>query len=343
VPVGANGRGLREAGAIPGFGPGYAPLSGAGAGRWVAQIGDAAANGAITALYLFETDPVRDRPDRELWDRALHHAGLVVAHASILTEGIAEHAHVIFPAESSAEKDGTVVHPDGRLQRLRTAIAHPGDVRSGWWILAEIAKLCGTDLGVMTSPMAFAQLVDAVPFYEGITLDAIGGRGVRWPEGPGAARFVAPAAPAASKSSNGPPPVAGELALGTYRPIWAAPEVEVSPALKFIAARQQVEMSPDDARRLSLADGAEAEVSQNGVSVRAHVAVRTGVSTGTAFLAEGIGADSANVFTARSVTVGKPAEPEPKLEPAAAAAGAFNVQPPGEVPDELPSTPEGGE
>ncbi len=33
---------------------------------------------------------------------------------------------MIFPAESYAEKEGTVVHPDGRVQRLRTAIAHPG-------------------------------------------------------------------------------------------------------------------------------------------------------------------------------------------------------------------------
>ena len=77
-----------------------------------------------------QTDPLRDQPDRALWDQALRRAALVVAHASVLTEGLAEHANVIFPAESHAEKEGTVVHPDGRLQRLRTAIAHPGAVRS---------------------------------------------------------------------------------------------------------------------------------------------------------------------------------------------------------------------
>ena len=64
-------------------------------------------------------------------------AGLVVAHASVLTEGLAEHANVVFPAESYAEKEGTVVHPDGRLQRLRIAIAHPGSVRAGWSVIAE--------------------------------------------------------------------------------------------------------------------------------------------------------------------------------------------------------------
>ncbi len=39
---------------------------------------------------------------------------------------------MVFPAESYAEKEGTVTHPDGRLQRVRQAIAHPAEVRSGW-------------------------------------------------------------------------------------------------------------------------------------------------------------------------------------------------------------------
>ncbi len=111
-------------------------------------IGEAAAAGEITALHLFGTDPVRDAPNRGLWERAMRSAALVVAHASVLTEGLAEHATVIFPAESYAEKEGTLVHPDGRLQRQRIAIAYPGEVRAGWWVLTEIAAACGLDTGV---------------------------------------------------------------------------------------------------------------------------------------------------------------------------------------------------
>ncbi len=48
-----------------------------------------------------------------------------------LTEGIREHATVVFPAESYAEKEGTLTHPDGRLQRLRPAIGHQGETRAG--------------------------------------------------------------------------------------------------------------------------------------------------------------------------------------------------------------------
>ena len=47
----------------------------------------------------------------------------------------------------------------------------------------------------------------------------------------------------------------GALRLGTYRPIWAAPEVEISPALHYTIARQQVELSPEDAARLGIVNG----------------------------------------------------------------------------------------
>jgi NADH-quinone oxidoreductase subunit G len=311
IPAGANGRGLREVGALPNAGPGYASLpEAAAAGRGASEMAQAVIDSELTALYLFQTDPLRDQHDRELWDRALNRAALVVAHASVLTEGLREHATVIFPAESYAEKDGTVVHPDGRLQRLRTAISHPGEVRAGWSVLAEIGRRIGYDSRVLTSAMAFSQIATAVPFYGGLTLEALGGRGVRWPEREEASRLP-PAAVATARAepdTAGRPgdPVSGDsLRLGRYRPIWASPEVEVSPALKFAVAHQQVELSPEDARRLGIANGEAVEVAQNGTRLHGRAAVRTGVPIGTTFLAEGIASDSANALTEPIVEVRK--------------------------------------
>ena len=305
LPGGANGRGLREAGAVPDAGPGYTTL--ATAGRSTAQIGAAAAAGEITALHLFGTDPVRDQPDRALWERALHSVALVVAHAAVLTEGLAEHATVIFPAESHAEKEGTVVHPDGRLQRLRIAIAHPGEVRPSWAVLAEIARRCGLDTGVTRAHDAFAQLVAAVPAYAGLTLEEIGGRGVRWPERAQAASISGGDVTLVGVPAGEPVPSAqnGSLRLGTYRPIWAAPECEVSPALKFLIPQQQLELSPEDAQRLGIAHGSEVIVSSNGHRLTATAAVRTGVPAGSAFLADGLAAESANALTESLVEVVK--------------------------------------
>ncbi|MFZ1992657.1 MAG: molybdopterin dinucleotide binding domain-containing protein, partial [Solirubrobacteraceae bacterium] len=98
----------------------------------------------------------------------------------------------------------------------------------------------------------------------------------------------------------------GMLALGTYRPIWASPEVEISPALKYLIPSQQLELSPQDARRLQIVDGEEVVVGENGTRLRARAVVRSTVPEGTAFLAEGLIADSANALTATAVEVHKP-------------------------------------
>jgi NADH-quinone oxidoreductase subunit G len=193
-----------------------------------------------TALYLLHADPLRMERDRTAWQAALAGAQAVIAHASTLTETVREHADVVFPAEAYAEKEGTLVHPDGRVQRLRPAIGRPGSlgagVRPGWQVITELAARCGLDLGVLAGPMASRQLFDAVPFYAGLSLDAIGGRGVRWPAGPAAetvgagswelARLDVP--PVDGAPSN------GSLRLGTWRSLWAAPEVDLSPALQFM-------------------------------------------------------------------------------------------------------------
>ena len=158
------------------------------------------------------------------------------------------------------------MHPDGRLQRLRIAIAHPGEVRAGWWVLSEIAAALRPGLRARASAGdAFEQLVAAVPFYDGLTLEEIGGHGVRWPERPQAPTMALESAPdlpdgAAAGAARSPSTGGACCALGTYRPIWAAPEVEISPALKYLVPDQQVELSPEDAQRLQIADGEEVVV-----------------------------------------------------------------------------------
>jgi NADH-quinone oxidoreductase subunit G len=230
VPSASNGRALREAGVLPNVGPGLsAPEV---AGRDSRAIAEGAADGELNALYLLQCDPLRELPDRDLWERALVGASTVVAHASFLTDGIREHATVVFPAEAYPEKEGTLVHPDGRLQRLRPAIARPGSVRAGWQVIAELALRLGLDLDVLSGAMASKQLFDAVPFYSGLTLEEIGGRGVRWQEREAASALSA-AIKAGSRPELAPIPADAADAAG-YRSVWDAIEVEHSPAFDFL-------------------------------------------------------------------------------------------------------------
>jgi NADH-quinone oxidoreductase subunit G len=110
-------------------------------------------------------------------------------------------------------------------------------VRAGWSVICELASRLGLDLGVGSPASASQALFDRVPFYEGLTLEEIGGRGVRWQERPAAAR--APASGAIPQTAGPGPdggPAEGEAAeMAGFRSLWDAPEVEASPALEFLA------------------------------------------------------------------------------------------------------------
>jgi NADH-quinone oxidoreductase subunit G len=284
VPSTPNGRGLAEAGVLPNAGPG---LTVTDAGRDAAAIGAAARAGELTALYLLHADPVIELPGRPGWEAALERATTVVAHANFLTDGVREHATIVFPAESYAEKEGTITHPDGRLQRLRAAIGHPGNTRAEWSVIVDVAKRVGLELGVLTGPMATAQLFEAVPFYGGLTLEELGGKGVRWPAREAAGSFPAPELEAPAEGAQEPPaaPVAnGRLRLGTFRSIWNATEVRVSPALRFLHPQMRIEMAPADAQRLELFQGDRVVVGSDGNTVDATVTVRAAMPEGSVFL-----------------------------------------------------------
>ncbi len=54
---------------------------------------------------------------------------------------------MVFPAETYPEKEGTVTHPDGRIQRMRQAVGHTGEVRPGWWVLDRALRARGQGRG----------------------------------------------------------------------------------------------------------------------------------------------------------------------------------------------------
>jgi NADH-quinone oxidoreductase subunit G len=180
VPDFANARGLREVGCLPDAGPGLAEV---GAGKSTEEIRAGLISGEITSLLLFGADPIRDFPDTPAWEEALTACDHLVVF-SMHENATTAKADVVFPLETHAEKDGTVTHPDGRLQRVRPSASRPGDIRPNWQTLADISLALGHDIGVASQPKVFEALTEAVPFYAGIDDAAIGGRGIRWQDLP---------------------------------------------------------------------------------------------------------------------------------------------------------------
>jgi NADH-quinone oxidoreductase subunit G len=326
IPDTTNARGLREAGCLPDAGPGLSETAG---GMATEEIRQALIDGDLSGLILFGADPLRDFPDTPAWEEALTAADFVVAF-SMHENATTAKADVVFPLETHAEKDGTVTHPDGRLQRVRPSAGRPGDIRPNVLVLSQLAENLGLVTGIDSQPTAFAALTEAVSFYNGITDEQIGGRGIRWQdregatsdrlgtEGPGQVGPDDMAAPeperdapisiaqpeqtpggvasAESASAVPAPTNGGGLTLGTYRDLWAGPITELNPPLRFLTPRQRVEISTADAEELGLRSGDRVRVSQNGNSVETEVHVKERVSKGVVFMAEGVLDGNANAL-----------------------------------------------
>jgi NADH-quinone oxidoreductase subunit G len=280
IPAGSNGRGLREVGCLPNLGPGLADAGETGLGS--GEVRDALGED-LSALLLFHLDPEVELSGD--WESALDRAGAVIAFSDFAGGWLADHADVVFPASSYAEKEGTVTHPDGRIQRVRQSISHPDQVRPDWEVLAELCARLDKPLDVGSAPMVTELVTKAVPFYSGITLEEIGGKGVRWQDRDAASDL--PEQEGSDEQLEEPPAAPEGMVLESARSLWAGHETKHAPSLRFLATGSRAELSAEDARRLGVQTGDDVVLRVNGDRVRATAAVRSAIPAGSVFLAPG--------------------------------------------------------
>ena len=172
VPEESNARGLREVGCLPNAKPGLDPVE---TGLGSTAIREALVNHEIGAMLLVDSDPVRTHPNSEGWRQAL--AGSFVVAISSFDDESTGLANMVIPAETFAEKEGTVTHPDGRLQRLRRNVPLPEGMLPGWRFLAAVAAELGAGVEAESPAEVFEALCNEVPFYDSLTYEEIGGTG----------------------------------------------------------------------------------------------------------------------------------------------------------------------
>ncbi|MBJ7472444.1 MAG: molybdopterin-dependent oxidoreductase, partial [Solirubrobacteraceae bacterium] len=303
IPATTNGRGLREVGVLPDATSGLRPVT--KTGLPLPEIAGALADGSLTGLLTVGTDPLADLQGRPAWRAALLKADYV-AVSGFLTEGVATYADVVFPAEAPAEQEGTLTHPDGRLQRARPAIKRPEGVRSGWWVLAQLASRLGDRTPLFTAGMVYAELVDDVAFYAGITLDAIGGKGLRWQAAAAAGAWPKGTTQLTSESEPAVVPSAnGTLRLSRAGSMWRIPEVAASPALRFMVPTADARLAPADAERLELTEGAAATLAVDGVEIAVTTRLDSRVPVGTVVAQAGVPGGGADELPLGPVEVRK--------------------------------------
>jgi NADH-quinone oxidoreductase subunit G len=169
-------------------------------------------------------------------------------------------------------------------------------VRSEWRVLRELGRMLGGQIGPDTAAALSAELFATVDIYGGLTLEALAGHGIRWQEQAAAASSGEAVRIGAAKLRRAPRQQSGKLLLGSYRSIWAGPEVKASPALAFLAPGQRVELNPADANALGLRHDEQVVISDDHAEVRGRVVVRDSAPIGTAFLERELDDNGANAL-----------------------------------------------
>ena len=109
-------------------------------GKTAVEMFQAAADGEIKALWIVCTNPAQSLPDQATVKRALERAEFVVLQEAFDHTATARYAHLLLPASSWGEKEGTVTNSERRISRVRAAVPAPGEARADWDISCDFGR-----------------------------------------------------------------------------------------------------------------------------------------------------------------------------------------------------------
>src|SRR5262249_44586482 len=145
----------------------------AGPGAKLSAIAKGVKSGGIRALVALGENPINAGISIE----ELAHLSAFIA-MDILSNGATEHATVLLPASGFAEKRGSMINGEGRLQRLNRAVRPPGNARDDWEILRDLLQALGGSNGLFTIDDVFRQMSTEIPQFIALTLSKIGDLGL---------------------------------------------------------------------------------------------------------------------------------------------------------------------
>jgi formate dehydrogenase (NADP+) alpha subunit len=236
------------------------------------EIFDEIYDGKIKALYLVGENPVLSEANANHVEEAIKRLDFFVSQDIFLTES-GQYADVVLPAASFVEKDGTFTNSERRVQRIRQAIAPPGEALSDWEIPCLIAREMGFSGFEFTSPaMIMDEIASLSPIYGGISYDRIESGGLQWPcsapehagtkylhaerfaTASGKGRFM----PLEFRESAELPDSEYPLLLTTDRSLYHFHTGTMSrrvEGLEKLSNRELLNINPDDAEPLGIDDG----------------------------------------------------------------------------------------
>lgn len=191
-----NAQGAADFGALPKYITGYRPATAAASRKvvgklwgvepaekaglsWPEMFG-AIEKGELKALYLIGVNPYELGLPSDKVKAALSKLDLLIVEDCVRTEA-AEAAHVLLPAGSFIEKQGTATNCERRIQLMDKALASPGDARSDFELLNGLLGYLKPELKVESVNAAFTEAAQLFTEIGGLDFSRIPYEGVQWP------------------------------------------------------------------------------------------------------------------------------------------------------------------
>ncbi len=273
-------------------------------GWTLTQMFEAMEREDLTAVYVIGENPASSEADKQHAVELLKGLDTLIVQDMFMTK-TAELADVVFPASNSAfESEGTVTNSERRVQRVRAALTPPGNARDDMWIIAQLAARLGADWGEVSAEGAWNELRSLSPMHAGMSyarLEELGG--IQWPcpdESHPGTKFLHARLWADDPAEQGmkapfsvvidDPPVDElndeyPLRLTTGRRLDSYNTGVQSGAYTSPLRRgETIDVSPEDAARMDLAEGELVAVSSRRGSVRAPVHVDPALRPGLVFM-----------------------------------------------------------
>jgi formate dehydrogenase alpha subunit len=140
----------------------------------------AAHKGELKALYIIGENPMVSDPDLNHAKKGLENLDFLVVQDIFLTE-TARLADVVLPSASFAEKEGTFTNTERKVQRVRRAVAPPGEAREDWQIIADLSGRMGYPMTYDSSRAIMQEIAAVTPSYGGIHYERLEWNGIHWP------------------------------------------------------------------------------------------------------------------------------------------------------------------
>src|SRR2546430_5771516 len=134
----------------------------------------------VRGMYIMGENPIISDPDiahAEHWFRELE---FLAVHDLFLTE-TARYADVVLPGSSFAEKTGTFVNTERRIQLAQQAVDPPGDARHDLRILIELSERLGLKTCFESAQAGMAETRRGTPSAAGPTSQRVQGAGLPQP------------------------------------------------------------------------------------------------------------------------------------------------------------------